>query len=181
MESPFVIAVCKSPTHSMKKPVVPAINLIKGIGVEGDAHSGEKVKHLYLASRTPEKPNYRQVHLMHSELFDELNELGFSIEPGEMGENITTKGIDLLNLPEGTLLNLGDSGVIQVTGLREPCSQLNGVEKGLMKAVLGRDESGHLILKSGVMAIVIKGGEVKAKDKITVTLPKIPYKKLEPI
>lgn len=181
MENPIVFAVCTSPTHSMAKPVVSQINLLEGIGVEGDAHSGEKAKHIYIAKRTPEKPNNRQVHLIHSELHNELNEQGFSIKPGEMGENITTKGIDLLNLPENTILEIGSSSIIKITGLREPCSQLNGVEEGLLKAVIDRDKSGKLILKSGIMAVVLKSGPVKAGDKIEIKLPKKPHVKLAPI
>jgi len=178
MKKAQVFAVCLSPTHSMAKPVVDSVTLIKGIGVEGDAHSGKKVKHIYIAKRKPNKPNLRQVHLIHTELHDELSEKGFSVSAGQMGENITTKGIDLLNLPQDTILKIGDSSVILITGLREPCHQLNGVENGLMKAVLGKDENGGLIRKSGVMAVVLEGGEVKAGDEILMEFPDKPFEKL---
>ena len=178
MKNALVTAVCISPSHSMEKPPVKSIKLLKRIGVEGDAHSGEKVKHLYLAKKTPDKPNLRQVHLIHSELHDELKEKGFSVSAGQMGENITTKGIDLLNLPQNTILKLGDSGIIKITGLREPCHQLNGVEEGLMKAVFGKNKDGELIRKSGFMAVVLETGTVRAGDEIVIELPEEPFLKL---
>ena len=179
--SGIVQSVSKCATHNLCKEKTESIVLLKGLGVEGDAHLGKTVKHLYLAKKDPNKPNLRQVHLIHSELFDELKNKGFDINAAEMGENITTTGIDLLDLPRGTVLSFGDNAKIEVTGLRNPCSQLEAIQTGLMKAVLDRDEKGNLIRKSGIMAIVLDGGTVKVGDVIDVQLPQKPHSKLEPV
>jgi len=142
----------------MSKTNQASIRLLPGIGVEGDAHAGPTVKHRSRVARDPNQPNLRQVHLIHAELHDELVGLGFEVEPGRMGENVTTRGLDLLALPTGTRLHLGESAVVEVTGLRNPCSQLNGIQPGLMAATLDRDEAGNLIRKAGVMAVVVSGG-----------------------
>ncbi len=173
-----VIAVSRSATHSFSKPNRDSIRLIAGLGVESDAHAGETVKHRSRVKVDPTQPNLRQVHLIHAELFDELAEKGFSVSTGEMGENITTRGIDLLALPTGTKLQIGASAVVEVTGLRNPCVQIDRFQKGLMKAVLGRDSEGGLVRKSGVMGIVLEGGEVRAGDAIAVTLPPEPHRPL---
>lgn len=165
----------------MSKPERSEIRLIAGIGVEGDAHSGPTVKHRSRVARDPSQPNLRQVHLIHSELHDELRAAGFSIAPGAMGENITTRGVDLLSLPAGTCLKLGADALIEITGLRNPCSQLDGLQQGLMAAVLPRDERGELVRKAGVMAVVIAGGVVRAGDSIVVELPKQPHRPLAPV
>ena len=178
---PTIIAVSKLPTHRLNKDNQPSINLLAGLGVEGDAHAGVTVKHRSRVAKDPTQPNLRQVHLIHSELLDELKEKDFSISPGQMGENITTKNIDLLNLPTGAKLFLGDMAVVEITGLRNPCIQLEGIQKGLMEAVLDRDENGNLIRKAGVMGIVLKGGEVKPGDKIKVEKPKGEFRKLEKV
>jgi MOSC domain-containing protein YiiM len=157
------------------------IRLIAGLGVEGDAHSGPTVKHRSRLARNPNAPNLRQVHLIHSELHDELLARQFNVAPGVMGENITTRGIDLLSLPTGALLRLGDSAVVEVTGLRNPCVQLDGIQTGLMAATLGRDARGKLIRKAGVMSVVITGGDVRTGDLIHVELPKRPHRALEPV
>ena len=169
--SAIVIAVSRSRSHSFSKRNELMIRLVAGLGVEGDAHMGEKVKHRYHAAKNPNAPNLRQVHLMHEELFDELRAGGFNIGPGAIGENVTTRGIDLLALPKRTRLRLGPEAVIEITGLRNPCRQIDAYQQGLTAAVLGRDPEGRLIRKAGVMAIVIKGGDVKAGDAIAVELP----------
>ena len=139
MLSGRVIAVSRNPKHTMSKPAQLSVRLLAGLGVEGDAHLGETVKHRSRVRRDPSQPNLRQVHLLHAELHDELRQSGFDLAPGEMGENVTTRGIDLLGLPVGTRLALGDQAVVEVTGLRNPCAQLNGLRPGLMAATLGRD------------------------------------------
>jgi hypothetical protein len=163
--------VFKSNTHTMSKFQQPSIQLLEGLGVEGDAHMGVTVKHRSRVAVDPTQPNLRQVHLIHSELHEELQARGFKIEAGQMGENITTRGIDLLGLPKGTKLSIGESAVLEITGLRNPCTQLDGLQDGLMNAVLDRDEAGNLIRKAGVMGIVLAGGEVRANDIIHVELP----------
>jgi MOSC domain-containing protein YiiM len=149
--------------------------------VEGDAHLGETVKHRSRVARDPSQPNLRQVHLIHAELHDELRAAGFAVSVGQMGENVTTRGIDLLGLPTGTRLRLGKTAVVEVTGLRNPCIQLDRFQSGLMAAVLGRDEHGALIRKAGVMAIVLVDGEVRPGDPIIVELPPAPHRSLEPV
>ena len=176
-----VQAVSCSPTHTFTKPKQESIRLLTGLGVEGDAHLGETVKHRSRVARDPSQPNLRQVHLIHAELHDELRATGFVVAAGQMGENVTTRGIDLLALPTGTRLRLGETAVIEVTGLRNPCLQLDHFQQGLMAAVLGRDEHGALIRKAGVMAIVLAGGEVRPGDPIIVELPPAPHRSLEPV
>lgn len=166
-----VIAVSLCATHAFSKQVRPAIRLLKGLGVEGDAHHGVTVKHRSRVRQDPTQPNLRQVHLIHEELHDELRASGFAIGPGTMGENITTRGVDLLGLPTGTRLRLGESALVELTGLRNPCSQLDNYQPGLTAAVLGRDEQGNLIRKAGVMAIVLEDGEVRPGDAIDIQLP----------
>ncbi|WP_293883840.1 MOSC domain-containing protein [Sphingomonas sp.] len=176
-----IIAVSRQQQHRVTKDVVASIQLVAGHGVEGDAHFGEKVKHGYAVKKDPTRPNLRQVHLMPAELFDELSEKGFRVTAGVMGENVTTSAIDLLALPTGTRLHLGDQAVVELTGLRDPCVLLDRLMPGLMKAVLTRDTEGRLVRKAGVMAIVIEGGEVRADDTITVALPAGPHVALEPV
>lgn len=166
-----VIAVSLCATHAFSKQVRPAIRLLKGLGVEGDAHHGVTVKHRSRVRQDPTQPNLRQVHLIHEELHDELRASGFAIGPGTMGESITTRGVDLLCLPTGTRLRLGESALVELTGLRNPCSQLDNYQPGLTAAVLGRDEQGNLIRKAGVMAIVLEDGEVRPGDAIDIQLP----------
>jgi MOSC domain-containing protein YiiM len=176
-----VVAVSCSATHTMAKGNQQAVQLREGYGVEGDAHAGSTVKHRSRVARNPRQPNLRQVHLIHAELHDELRSEGFDVSPGQMGENITTKGIDLLGLPAGTRLRLGDDALIEITGLRNPCAQLDRIQPGLMAAVLDRDEQGNLIRKAGVMAVVLTSGLVRPGDAITVELPPDPRCPLEPI
>jgi MOSC domain-containing protein YiiM len=176
-----VIAVALSPAHSFSKPNQASIKLLAGQGVEGDTHAGEKVQHRSRVAKDPNQPNLRQVHLIHAELHDELRAAGFDVSAGQMGENITTRGLDLLALPTGTHLRLGDGAVVEVTGLRNPCHQLDDFQQGLMKAVLDRDEQGNLIRKAGVMGIVLAGGEVRVNDPIRVELPPEPHEPLRPV
>lgn len=158
-----------------------SITLLPGFGVEGDAHAGKTVMHRSRVRVDPAQPNLRQVHLIHLELLDELIAKGFRVRPGAMGENITTSGLDLLSLSRGARLAIGDEAILEVTGLRSPCGQLNGYQEGLMAAVLGRDESGKLVQKAGIMAIVLRGGVVKAGDTIELVLPREPRQSLEPV
>jgi MOSC domain-containing protein YiiM len=176
-----VKAVSRSASHTLIKPNEARIRLLTGLGVEGDAHLGETVKHRSRVARDPSQPNVRQVHLIHAELHDELRNAGIAIEAGQMGENVTTRGVDLLGLPTGTRLHLGDAAVVEVTGLRNPCAQLDEIQPGLMAATLGRDENGALIRKAGVMSIVLAGGEVRPGDPIHVELPPEPHHPLEPV
>ena len=175
----IVTAVSLSTTHTFSKSNRDRIRLIAGLGVEGDAHLGKTVKHRSRVKKDPTQPNLRQVHLIHSELHDELNHQDFNVSPGEMGENITTRGINLLELPTDTLLYLGDRAVVKITGLRNPCAQLNSFRSGLMNAVLDYDEEGNLIRKAGVMSIVTVSGEVRSGDKISLELPPKPYRSLD--
>jgi MOSC domain-containing protein YiiM len=174
-----VAAVSRSARHTFSKLPVDSIQLLAGLGVEGDAHMGTTVKHRSRVLVDPTEPNLRQVHLIHAELLDELNAQGFDLASGQLGENITTRGIDLLGLPTGARLHLGDSAVLEITGLRNPCRQLDGLRPGLMKAVLERDAGGRLRRKSGVMAVVLSGGCVRAGESIQLALPDRPHVPLE--
>jgi MOSC domain-containing protein YiiM len=173
--------VSKDGEHRFSKPLVDAVTLVAGWGIEGDAHAGTTVQHRSRVARDPSQPNLRQVHLLHAELFDEVAEAGFSVEPGQMGENVTTSGIDLLGLPEGAVLHLGDDASVQVTGLRNPCQQINGFEPGLLRAVLGRAEDGTVERKGGVMSVVLTGGTVRPGDRIRVELPAGERRPLQPV
>ena len=175
-----VIAVHRSGAHTMSKPACERLRLLAGLGVEGDAHMGVTVKHRSRVARDPTQPNLRQVHLIHCELFDELRAKGFDVTPGLMGENISTRGVDLLGLPTGARLHIGASAVVEVTGLRNPCYQLDALQDGLMKATLDRHAEGNLIRKAGVMGIVIAGGEVVARDAVRVVLPAV-HEALKPV
>jgi MOSC domain-containing protein YiiM len=166
-----IIAVASDRGHNFSKPRREAIRLIAGLGIEGDAHLGETVQHLSRLRRDPDAPNLRQVHLIHAELHDELRAKGFRVESGEMGENITTRGIDLLALPRNTRLHLGASAIVEIKGLRNPCAQLDGLQPGLMAATLDKDADGNVIRKAGVMGIVIATGEVRPGDEIRIELP----------
>src|SRR5262245_27086534 len=174
-----VTAVSRSATHTMTKKNEESIRLLAGLGVDGDAHRGHTVKHRSRVARDPSTPNLRQVHLIHAELLDELRAAGFSVSAGSMGENVTTTGVDLLGLPTGARLYLGDTAVVEVTGLRNPCAQLDGLEEGLMAATLDRDENGALIRKAGVMGIVLADGDVRPGDPIVVELPPGPPRALK--
>jgi MOSC domain-containing protein YiiM len=180
-ERGIVTAVSRSLTHSLSKPNDDSIRLVQGLGVEGDAHQGVTVKHRSRVAKSPHTPNLRQVHLIHAELFEELRAHGFTVSPGLMGENVTTSGIDLLALPTGTRLHLGGEALVEVTGLRNPCRQLDSLQPGLMAATLDRDGDGNLIRKAGIMAIVLSGGLVREGDPIRVELPALPHHSLAPV
>jgi MOSC domain-containing protein YiiM len=165
----------------MAKSTVDSIRLLAGLGVEDDAHRGVTVKHRSRVARDPTQPNLRQVHLIHAELHDELAERGFPLAAGRMGENITTRGLDLLALPTGTWLRLGADAVVEVTGLRNPCLQLERIYSGLMSAVLDRDDQGTLIRRAGIMGVVLEGGVVYPGDLIHVQLPSPPHRALVPV
>lgn len=173
-----VTAVSRSAGHTFSKSPRPAVRLLDGLGVEGDAHVGVTVKHRSRVARDPSQPNLRQVHLIHGELHDELREAGITVGPGDLGENVTTRGLDLLALPAGTRLRLGDAAVVELTGLRNPCVQLDRFQKGLTAAVLDHDAEGELVRKAGVMAVVVTGGAVRPGDAIGVELPAGPHRAL---
>lgn len=174
-----VVAVSLSAVHEFSKPVQKSIRLLVGLGVEGDAHLGVTVQHRSRVAKDPTQPNLRQVHLIHEELLDELRTDGFQVAPGVIGENITTRGIDLLALPQRAWLHIGAAAIVGVTGLRDPCRQLNDYQPGLMAAVLDRDKEGNVIRKAGIMGVVLAAGEIRAGDPIRVELPPKPHQRLE--
>jgi MOSC domain-containing protein YiiM len=176
-----VVAVSRSATHSLAKHTCERIGLIAGLGVDGDAHAGVTVKHRSRVAADPSQPNLRQVHLIHAELHDALAAAGLPVAPGQMGENITTRGIDLLGLAAGTRLHIGNAAVIEVTGLRNPCKQLDRIHPGLMAATLERSAGGELIRKAGIMAIVRRGGDIGPGDAIVIEPPAPPQRPLEPV
>ena len=176
-----ITAVSCSATYTFSKPQQHSIQLVRGLGVAGDVHQGETVKHRSRVARDPSQPNLRQVHLIHAELHDELRAASFTVAAGQMGENITTRGVDLLGLPTGTRLHLGTTAVIEITGLRNTCTQLDHFAQGLMAAVLGHDEQGKLIRKAGIMGIVLVGGELRPGDPIDAELPPEPHQVLVPV
>jgi MOSC domain-containing protein YiiM len=177
----IVESVARDGAHRFSKPTVDEITLLAGLGVDGDTHAGVTVQHRSRVRRDPSQPNLRQVHLMRSELLDELRARGYRVAPGVIGENVTTRGIALLALPTGTVLRLGADAVIEVTGLRNPCVQLDRYQDGLMRALLDRDADGGLVRLAGVMAIVTAGGIVRPGDPIAVTLPPAPHVPLQPV
>jgi MOSC domain-containing protein YiiM len=171
-----VVAVSRSPKHTVAKAVVSSIVLRAGLGVEDDAHSGVTVQHRYDRRHDPQRPNLRQVHLIAAELLDELHTAGSSATPGELGENITTRGIDLAALPAGTLLQIGPAQ-LELTGLRHPCALIERVRPGLRKAVT-MQRNGTEALRHGVMAIVRVGGEIRPGDRIAIRVPDPPHRAL---
>jgi MOSC domain-containing protein YiiM len=181
MEYGIVVAVGSSAGHTFSKSTGTEITLLQGLGVQGDAHCGVTVKHRSRVARDPTQPNLRQVHLMHAELFDELAGKGLDVLAGQMGENITTRGVPLLALPEGTALHIGDAAVVRITGLRNPCTQLDKFRRGLMSAVLDHDANGQLIRKAGVMSVVVAGGVVRSGDVVRIELPAGTHRALEPV
>jgi len=173
-----VVGVSLSATHSFSKAPRESIRLIAGLGVDGDAHFGRTVQHRYFVRTDPGRPNLRQVHLIHAELLDELSEDGFAIGPGALGENITTRGVDLLHLPLGTRLRIGDRVVLALTELRDPCGQIDDFKPGLRQASLSLDADGSVTGKAGVMSVVVAGGTVRAGDRVIIELPPGPHKAL---
>ena len=179
MLSGRVVAVARDGEHRFSKQPAADITILNGLGVKGDSHLGVTVKHRSRVAADPMQPNLRQVHLIHSELFEELRGKGFEVRPAELGENITTEGIDLLALPRGTLLSIGTDVVLQVTGFRNPCAQIERFQSGLLAAVLDRGPNGDVIRKAGVMTVVREGGTVRLGDPITTELPQPPHLPLE--
>jgi MOSC domain-containing protein YiiM len=177
----IVVSVSGGPGHHFSKTPSLSIRLLGGLGVAGDAHKGETVKHRSRVRKDPTQPNLRQVHLIHAELFDELRAKGFVVRPGQLGENVTTSGVDLLALPTGTRLHLGASAVVEITGLRNPCVQIENFQKGLLAATLGMDAEGNLVRKAGVMSIVIDGGDVQPGDTVKIEWPVSPHRPLQPV
>jgi hypothetical protein len=173
-----VVAVSRSTGHTFSKPNQPCITLVAGLGVADDAHLGATVKHRSRVARDPNQPNLRQVHLIHAELHDELAAAGFTVHAGDMGENVTTRGVALLDLPTGTRLRIGPDAVVELTGLRNPCTQLDGFQPGLLRAVLDRLPDGSVVRKSGVMSVVLAGGNIAPGDPIEVELPTPPHERL---
>ncbi|WP_326818811.1 MULTISPECIES: MOSC domain-containing protein [unclassified Streptomyces] len=174
-----VTVVSSNGTYAFTKPNRDSVTLLAGLGVEGDVHAGVTVKHRSRVAQDPTQPNLRQVHLIHEELFEELREAGYEVAPGDLGENVTTRGIDLLGLPVGTLLHLGDEAVVEVTGLRNPCLQIDNFQDGLLKQVVGRDVAGNIVRKAGIMGIVTSGGTVRPGDPVKVELPAEPHRALD--
>ena len=170
-ETGIVVAVARDTAHQFSKAVVEGIRIIAGLGVEGDAHAGLTVKHRSRVLRDPSVPNLRQVHLIHQELLDDVANYGYSVHPGDMGENITTAGIDLLGLPIGTMLHIGSEVVLRLTGLRNPCSQIDDFQPGLLRQMVSKRDDGTIIRKAGVMSVVESGGTVRPGDVIKVELP----------
>lgn len=174
-----VHSVSTSADHQFSKTRQPQIRLLAGLGVEGDSHAGVTVQHLSRVRQNPDQPNLRQVHLIHAELLEELAGQGFTVRPGDLGENVLTRGLDVLSLPRGTRLHIGSEGIVEATGLRNPCLQIENFQPGLLKAVLDEDKDGNLIRKAGIMGVVLTGGTVAPDDEIRVELPPLPHVALE--
>lgn len=181
MTDGVVCAVNRSDGYTFSKPQAPAIRLVAGLGVEGDVHAGVLVKHRSRVERDPTVPNLRQVHLMHDELHEQLRAEGFDVAAGQLGENVTTRGVDILGLPRGALLRLGSEAVVEVTGLRNPCQQIEDFRTGLLKRVLPRSPDGGVVRLAGIMSIVRFGGDVRPGDPIRVELPAEPHEALQPV
>lgn len=169
-----VVAVHRHAEHAFSKTSYDEIRLVEGLGVEGDAHFGATVQHRSRVAQDPSQPNLRQVHLIHSELFGVVARAGFTVEPGQLGENVTTRGIDLLELPVGARLRLGDA-VVTITGLRNPCAQIDGLQPGLLKQLVRSGTDGVVERLAGVMGIVSRSGVVRPGSSITVDLPPEPH------
>lgn len=179
--SPLVTGLAAAPRHRFSKEPVPEVRLVEGHGVEGDAHAGPTVQHRSRKRWRPQDPNLRQVHLLAAELLEELRQKGYDVGPGRLGENVTTSGVDLLALPTGTVLRLGDEAEVEVTGLRNPCVQIDRYSEGLMAEVVGRDADGEVLRRAGVMGIVRTSGTVRVGDPLTVVLPDRPHRPLRPV
>ena len=173
-----VVAVSRAEKHGFSKAPRDSIRLLAGLGVEGDAHAGTTVRHLYQINRDATQPNRAQVHFLHAELFDEMAGLGFTLEPGAMGENVLTRGLDLINLPTGTLFEIGEA-VVEISGIRDPCKKIDALGKGLTKALFDKDADGEIVRKAGIMGVVVTTGVIAPGDTIVVTLPPEPHRRLE--
>jgi MOSC domain-containing protein YiiM len=180
-ESAVVVGVARSADHAFSKTAEPVITLVEGLGVQGDAHAGVTVQHRSRVRRDPHQPNLRQVHLIPIEVLEDVARNGFPVPPGGMGENVTTRGVDLLGLPVGTELHLGDEAVVRLTGLRNPCVQIDDYRRGLLKQMLGRDDRGGVVRRAGVMAVVVRGGDVRSGDVVGVHVPSGERSALQPV
>ena len=176
-----VVAVHRSDGHTFSKRTEDSITLVAGLGVEGDAHQGARVKHRSRVARDPEQPNLRQVHLMPSEVLEEAVANGFTVGPGDLGENVTTEGLDLIRLPAGSSVRIGDEAVVALTGVRNPCVQIDAFAEGLQGLMLGREHDGSLLRRAGVMSVVVVGGEIRVGDPIEVRFPAGPHRRLGPV
>lgn len=179
--SPHVAAVHRSARHAFTKHAEACITLLAGLGVEGDAHCGHTVQNRYLKRLDSSRPNLRQVHLLQAELLDELRTQGFEVSAGGLGENISTRGLDMLSLARGTRLHIGADAIVELTGLRAPCVQIDRFRNGLKAQVTTRDARGASIIKAGVMGIVLRGGAICGDDVIVVRPPDGPHAPLEPV
>jgi MOSC domain-containing protein YiiM len=176
---PSVVSVARHQTHEFSKTVVDRIDIVENHGVEGDAHAGVTVKHRSRVAVDPTQPNLRQVHLIQSELFGDFAQSGFELKAGDLGENILTEGIALLDLPTDTVLKIGSDVALQVTGLRNPCAQIDNFRTGLLREVVHKDQAGNLVRKAGIMTVVLSGGSVRPGDRIETLLPPLPHRALE--
>jgi MOSC domain-containing protein YiiM len=181
MGAAVVLAVCRDDQHRFSKRPASSVRLIAGAGVEGDAHAGTTVKHRSRVAVDPSRPNLRQVHLLPVEFHDEAREHGYALGPGDLGENVLTSGLDLLTLPRDTLLRLGTEAVVRVTGLRNPCRQIDAFRPGLLRLAVRRDEDGQVLRRAGVMSVVVAGGTVAPGVPIDVVVPRQPHHSLEPV
>lgn len=179
MKNAKVHSLSINPEHTFSKMLTNQVEVIKGIGIKGDAHAGVKVKHRSRVAKDPNQPNLRQIHLIHLELLNDLAQKGYTVKPGDLGENITTEGISLLDLPRDSVLTFGKKVKVQITGLRNPCHQIDKFQKGLLKEVVGRNEAGEIIRMAGIMGIVLEGGTIQVNDEIKIKLPALPHQKLE--
>lgn len=179
MAEPTVHAVHRSAVHEFSKTPVDAIELVAGLGIRGDAHAGARVQHRSRVRADADQPNLRQVHLIATEVLADMAARGFTVRPGDLGENVTTAGLDLLGLPVGAVLRLGPDALVAITGLRNPCHQIDEFSPGLLDVVRQRHADGGVELRVGVMGVVIAGGQVVAGDDIAVALPPDPHRPLQ--
>jgi MOSC domain-containing protein YiiM len=177
----IIVALSRDGLHRFSKQSEAELTLIAGQGVQGDAHCGETVKHRSRVARDPAQPNLRQVHLIGVELLEEVTTKGMPVAPGDMGENVTLRGLDLLGLPRGAVLHLGAEARVQITGLRNPCAQIDAFRPGLLAEMLPRGKNGQVIRRAGVMAIVLTGGVVRVGEAVRVDLPPEPFLPLMPV
>jgi len=173
-----VLEVSCSAKHEFSKQRTSAIRIAAGHGVVGDAHAGELIQHRSRMEIDPDQPNLRQVHLMPVELLEELDRKGFEVDPGDLGENITTRGIDLVSLGRDTILRIGGETVLCVTGLRNPCVQIEKFAPGLLNELAVKSD-GKVRRKAGIMCVALSGGTVRPGDEVSVYHPEGPYIPLE--
>ena len=177
-ERASVVAVSKDEYHRFSKVPCTQITLIKGVGVRGDTHSGVTVQHLFAVEQDPRQPNLRQVHLLQQEFLDQARDQGYELTPGDLGENILTDDLDLVGLWQDTLLHIGSQAVVRVSGLRNPCAQIDSFRPGLLQVAVRRDLKGDVVRKAGIMGVVTTGGVVHPGDEIEVEWPAQPHRRL---